>query len=168
MRPGKSQHAQPPQFAPFKATFLPAGELPGYEYLRLLDRGAALWLTVAHSTERQSLGASNTCTAHKQLCNRLVGFGFGGPVRKLEHLPRIEGVFYPHRRPLWLGSSSRWHFWQSRGAGDRQRGRRRVPIRRRPQEHDRNTHNCHSEGHVANEIDSRRARGGKVLVLRHG
>jgi hypothetical protein len=33
------------------------------KYLRLLDRRAALWLTVAHSTERWSLGASYTCTA---------------------------------------------------------------------------------------------------------
>ena len=35
----------------------------GHESFRLLDRRAAVWLKVARSPERQSLGASVTCTA---------------------------------------------------------------------------------------------------------
>lgn len=35
----------------------------GHENFRLLDRRAAVWLNVARSPERQSLGAPVTCTA---------------------------------------------------------------------------------------------------------
>jgi hypothetical protein len=164
MRPREKSPRAAASVRPVQGSFARASNL-GHENFRLLDSRAAVCSKDARSPERQSLSASVTCTTQELLCNRLAGFGFAGPGRNFEHLRRIEGVFHSHGRTLRLGRSARGRLAERRGVGDRRH--RRVPNRRRPQGRDRSTHKCHSEGHVTHEVDSRRAPGGKVLVLSH-
>jgi hypothetical protein len=72
-----------------------------------------------------------------------------------------------NRRTLRLGRSGLGHLGDWLSSGDRRLRRRQVPIRRRPQQRHRHSQNCHSEGHVTYEVDSRRAPVGRVLVPRH-